>query len=161
MLQLFSDGGFHCCHSVLSELSTIIKVDEELLRASWGFLGGTVLEGLTCSALTGGVLAIGLKCGDSEDSYLRVIRMATLMIAGSNKALKDHINKANRAIRISNTLANQFKAEFGSTQCREILQTDVSTREGAETCRSGKAMDRCRNITDYVAERVGKIIDEL
>lgn len=161
LLQLFSDGGFHCCHRVLRQLSPVLRIDEELLRASWGFLGGTVLEGLTCSALTGGVIAIGLKCGGIENSYLRVARMAALMIAGSDAVLQDHINKANRAMRISNTLARQFKRQFGSTRCREIIRTDCSTPDGVETYRSGKIIDRCRNLTDYVAERVGSIIDEL
>ena len=87
-----SENCFHCSHAVLNHLGDTIPVTRELLDSTSAFIGGTAFKGLTCSAFTAGLIAVGLKLGELEDSYLRVIRMLTTMIVGGN-ALADHMNK--------------------------------------------------------------------
>ncbi len=69
---------FHCAHAVLKHLGGTITVTEELLNGTGGFIGGTAFKGLTCSAFTAGLMAVGLKLGEIEDSHLRVFRMLTI-----------------------------------------------------------------------------------
>ncbi len=72
----------------------VVPVNQELLDASSAFMGGTLFKGLTCSAFTAGVMAIGLKIGEIENSYLRVTRMLALMVSGGD-AFSDGVNKFN------------------------------------------------------------------
>ena len=121
-----SANDFHCAHAVLNHLGDTIPVTRELLDGTSGFIGGTVFKGLTCSAFTAGLMAVGLKLGEIEDSYPRVIRMLATMIAGGN-ALADHMNKFNRLMNIGHRMSKWFTKEFGSTLCREITQCDFSS----------------------------------
>ena len=50
-------------------------VTQELLDATSAFVGGTVFAGVTCSALTAGVMLIGFELGEIEDSLPRVLRL--------------------------------------------------------------------------------------
>ena len=121
-----SANDFHCAHAVLNHLGDTIPVTQELLDGTSGFIGGTAFKGLTCSAFTAGLMAVGLKLGEIEDSYLRVIRMLAIMIVGGN-AFADHMNKFNRLMNIGHRMSKWFRKEFGSTLCREITQCDFSS----------------------------------
>ncbi len=114
-----SANGFHCAHAVLNNLADTIPVTRELLDGTSGFIGGTVFKGLTCSAFASGLMAVGLKLGEIENSYLRVTRMLATMIAGGN-ALADRMNKFNRLLNMGNRMSKWFTKEFGSTLCREV-----------------------------------------
>jgi hypothetical protein len=47
-------------------------------------MGGTLFAGMTCSALTAGVMALGLAVGEIENSHTRVARMiATMAVRGA------------------------------------------------------------------------------
>lgn len=93
----------HCAPAVMQS----IPVSRELLDGTSGFIGGTVFKGLTCSAFTSSVMAVGLKLGEIEDSYLRVIRMLVTMISGGN-VLEDHMNSFNRLMNIGNRMSKWF-----------------------------------------------------
>jgi len=157
LLSSLRSSGFHCVHSVLRELDDIIEVDDDLLRASWGFLGGTLLQGMTCGALTAGVLAIGSKIGEIEDSYCRVLRMQRMKMSGGDM-MREDLNKFNRAINVSHGLVLWFEGEFGSTRCRDLVHTDFSSpREVSRFVRGG--MGRCRERAHRVADRVRVLLN--
>ena len=157
LLELYRTQKFHCSQSVLHELDEFTEGDENILRASWGFLGGTLLQGMTCGALTGGVLAIGLKFGDIEDSYRRVIRW-TLQALIDGDIKREDLNKFNRAINISWSLTRWFEWEFGSTRCRDLTRTDFNAPEGVDTYISQNKLEHCRDIADKTAKKVREII---
>ena len=148
---------FHCAHAVFQQLGDTIPVDQELLDASSAFMGGTLFKGLTCSAFTAGVMAIGTKIGEIENSYLRVTRMLALMVSGGD-AFSDGVNKFNRAINTGHRLSKWFRTEFGSTQCQAITQCDFSCQAGVEKYIDGDGVTRCRRIAKMVAEQVQKIL---
>ena len=148
---------FHCAHAVFQHLGDTIPVNQELLDATSAFMGGTLFKGLTCSAYTAGVMAIGLKIGEIENSYLRVTRMLALMISGGN-AFTDEVNKFNRALNTAHRLSKWFRNEFGSTQCQAITQCDFSDSAGVSNYIEGTSVDGCRVIAGKVAERVQKVI---
>jgi hypothetical protein len=151
---------FHCAHEVFHQLGDTIPVTPELLDAASTFMGGTLFKGLTCSAFTAGVMAIGLKIGVIEDSYLRVARMLALMVSGGS-AFDDKFNKFNRALNTGHRLSKWFRAEFGSTQCQAITHCDFSCRAGVESYIAGDGVPKCRRIASMVAEQVKAILKSL
>jgi hypothetical protein len=148
---------FHCAHAVFQQLGDTIPVDQELLDASSAFIGGTLFKGITCSAYTAGVMAIGMKLGEIENSYLRVMRMLALMMSGGD-AFPDGVNKFNRALNTGHRLSKWFRTEFGSTQCQTITQCDFSCKAGVGKYIDGDGVTRCRRIARMVAEQVQNIL---
>ena len=154
-----SANGFHCAHAVLKQLGDTIPVTRELLDGTSGFIGGTAFKGLTCSAFTAGLMAVGLKLGEIEDSYLRVFRMLATMIAGGN-ALADHMNKFNRLMNTGNRMSKWFKREFGSTLCREVTQCNFSSLENVHRYIEKGSVTTCKSIAEKVAMQAEMIIKQ-
>jgi hypothetical protein len=142
---------------VFHHLEHAIPVTRELLDASSGFMGGTVLTGMTCSALTAGVMALGLALGEVENSRLRVLRMIGTMAVGGD-AFADQLNAFNKVMNLGHELSQWFAGEFGSTQCRAITQCDFSTMEGVGRYIGGGAAARCNVIAQSVARTVRSIV---
>lgn len=147
---------FHCAQAVFEHLQDALPVTQELLDASAAFLGGTLFMGMTCSAFTAGVMAIGLKTGEIENSYFRVIRM----LVGGMDILDEGANKFHRTINTGHRLSEWFCAEFGSTQCRSITRCDFSCMAGVEQYIASDSVTTCREIAKRVAEQVHNIIEE-
>ena len=154
-----SSNGFHCAHAVLKHLGDTVPVTQELLDGTSGFIGGTAFNGLTCSAFTAGLMAVGLKLGEIEDSYPRVIRMLATMIAGGN-ALADHMNKFNRPMNIGHRMSKWFKKGFGSTLCREITQCDFSSLGDVHHYIENGSLTTCKIIAEKVARQAEMIIKQ-
>jgi hypothetical protein len=150
-------NGFHCAHAVLRQLADTIPSSRELLDGTSGFIGGTAFNGLTCSAFSAGLMAVGLKLGEIEGSYLRVMRMLAIMIAGGN-ALADRLNKFNRLVNIGNGMAQWFKGEFGSTLCREAIQCDFSSLADVQKYIARDSVTTCGTIAEKVARQAERII---
>jgi C_GCAxxG_C_C family probable redox protein len=155
-VRLYADWGakdFHCARSVLRNLEGAVAVDEQVLAAASAFMGGTVFTGMTCSALTAGVMALGLAMGEIENSRLRVLRMIATMALGGD-AFADKLNAFNRTMNIGHRLSQWFAAEFGSTQCRDITRADFSSSDDVGRYVDGGGSARCRALTQHVATKV-------
>ena len=150
-------NNFHCAHAVFHHLANTVPVNQELLDATSAFMGGTLFKGLTCSAFTSGVLAIGLEIGEIENSYLRVMRMLALMVSGGN-AFKDGLNKFNPALNTGHRLAKWFRTEFGSTQCQAITHCDFSSEAGVGKYIAEAGITMCHRIAEMLAEQVQNIL---
>ena len=148
--------GFHCADAVLAQLDTAGTPDE-LADAVTAFMGGTVLTGMTCSALTAGVMALGLALGEIEDSRLRVARMIATMALGGN-AIADDVNKFNHVMNLGHDLASWFEAQFGSTQCCTLTGCDFATAQGVHAYIEHDGTAECARIARLVAERVADLI---
>ena len=159
LYSYMSSNDFHCAHAVLKHLGDNIPVNQELLDGTSGFIGGTVFKGLTCSAFASGLMAVGLKLGEIENSYLRVTRMLVTMIAGGN-ALADNMNKFNRLLNIGHRMSKWFTEEFGSTLCREITQCDFSSPGDVHRYIDKDSVTSCRNLAEKVANQAQRIIDQ-
>ena len=102
-------------------------------------------------------MAVGLKLGEIEDSFPRVVRMLATMIAGGN-ALADHMNKFNRVMNIGNRMSKWFKKEFGSTLCREVTQCDFSSLGDVHRYIENGSLTTCKIIAEQVARQAEMII---
>lgn len=149
---------FHCAHAVVQQVRRINPAGQDVLDATAPFIGGTVLTGMTCSALTAGVMALGLALGEIEGSRLRVLRMIGKMAGGGN-AFADDVNKFNRTMNLGHQLAKWFTGAFGSTQCRAITGCDFSTILGVTRYIDTDGVARCQLIAQQVVARVECMID--
>ena len=61
------ENDFHCAQAVFSQLGYTPAEHRELFDAVSAFMGGTLFMGMTCSAFTAGVMAIGLRAGEIEN----------------------------------------------------------------------------------------------
>ena len=153
-----SGNGFHCAHAVLQQVDALQPLSQELRAGTAAFMGGTIFLGMTCSALTAGVMALGLRLGEIETNPLRVARMLALMSLRGN-AFADNINKFNRTMNMGNKLAHWFTNEFGSTQCRAITACDFSCAAGVCQYQASNAIAKCKLIAEKVAHKVQQVIE--
>jgi hypothetical protein len=151
---------FHCAKAVFDHLQYTTPEHQELFDAVSAFMGGTLCMGMTCSAFAAGVMAVGLRIGEIENSPSRVIRLLFRMTFGGN-AFDENINKFNRPMNAGYRMSKWFKQEFGSTQCHAITGCDFSTKTGVGTYIESECVAGCREIAKKVAERVQKIFTDL
>ncbi|GAA0716464.1 C-GCAxxG-C-C family protein [Clostridium malenominatum] len=106
-ISLFNEG-FNCCQSVIAVFHEDLKFDKELvLKISSGF-GGGMGQGEVCGAVTGAIMAIGLKYGSSEVND------------DKKQEVKDIINK----------FSEEFKKRNSSIICRELLECNEGEING-------------------------------
>ena len=154
----FDARGFHCAHSVFRRLEPDLPVTEDLLDATRAYAGGTAYLGLTCGALSAGVMAAGLKLAEIERSPLRVLRMVGLMATHSKHAFDDRINKFNIIMNLGHRLALGFEKEFGGILCREIAGCDFTSSEGVERYLRGSGPEKCERVAAWTAARVRELL---
>ena len=107
----YFDNSFNCSQSVLVAFAKDLGLSEdEALRVATAFGGGMGRQQLTCGAVTGAAMALGLKYGkglnDSDDKKLDTY----------NKTIE---------------LFNEFTRLNGSTNCRKLLN-DLDMRDETE-----------------------------
>jgi C_GCAxxG_C_C family probable redox protein len=114
-LSCFSEG-FNCAQSVLAAYCSDFGVDREsALRIAGAFGGGIAGTGETCGAVTGALMAIGLKYGMTDPHNLQA---------------KEKTKELGRKF------LEVFVSTYGSSKCRDLLGCDLSTQEGSEQARS-------------------------
>ncbi len=102
--------GFSCSQAVFSAFSEVLELDpQKALKIAQPFGGGIARMGLTCGAVTGAFLAIGLKYGRTrpEDEEAR-----------------------EKTYALVHDFIREFKARYGSIVCRELIGVDLGTAEG-------------------------------
>jgi C_GCAxxG_C_C family probable redox protein len=104
--------GWSCSQAVLSAFSKSLGLEKEkAVKISQAFGGGMARMGLTCGAVTGAMMVIGLKHGRTrpEDEKAKEKTYALVL-----------------------ELARRFREHHGSLICRELIGFDLSTVEGHE-----------------------------
>lgn len=105
----FSEG-FSCSQAVLLAFSEELGLDRATaLKISTAFGGGMSSLALTCGAVTGALMVIGLKNGRAE---------------AADAAAKE------KTYEISREFVRRFTERHGSIVCRGLLGVDISTPEG-------------------------------
>ncbi|MCX6556232.1 MAG: C-GCAxxG-C-C family protein [Candidatus Aminicenantes bacterium] len=103
--------GFNCAQSVLSVFCEDFHLDRPTaLKLATGFGAGMANQQEICGAVTGAIMAIGLKHGRSHASDLEAKEQTYFL---------------------TRELMASFKAKFGSCYCRELLPgIDLATAAG-------------------------------
>ena len=79
---------------------------EETFKAATGFAGGIGFKGSVCGALTGGIMAIGLKYGRDLQAFLQ----------------HDLEKTRFKTFKLARRLWEKFKKTYGSCICRDIQE---------------------------------------
>jgi hypothetical protein len=153
----WQERGFHCADAVFAELDGTVAAPSELRDATTAFMGGTLFTGMTCSALSAGVMALGLARGQIENSRPRVLRMLGTMAVGGD-ASADNLNAFNPVVNLGHRLAKWFRGEFGSTQCRALTGCDFASTADVREYVANDGAARCARVAQRVAARVAEIV---
>lgn len=100
-MSLFSQG-FSCSQAVLAAFSEDFDLSEDdCLKISCAFGGGMGRRQLTCGAVSGALMVLGMKYG---------------------RAKGDDITKKVNTYKKTNEFFDAFKKQNGSLNCRDLLQ---------------------------------------
>lgn len=114
--EYFRRGDFFCSESVLTTINELIgeEVPPEMVKLASGFPVGIGKSKCLCGAVSGGVMALGLKYGRTKAGAVMPEECFP-----ANAALHDYIKK-----------------EYGSTCCRVITKDfdDFASPERANHC---------------------------
>ncbi len=104
------DRRYNCAQSLVLPFLEKYGIDEEVgLRFSSVFGSGMGRMQETCGALTGGFMVLGLEYG--------------FVNANDNKQRELLLMKTKEFI-------GNFKSEFGTTKCKDLLKYNIDTEEG-------------------------------
>ena len=136
-----SKQGFNCSQSVLSAFAERLGMSrEEAMKVAAGFGGGIGRMGLTCGAVTGAIMAIGLKTGATRG---------------------DDLKSKQRTYEVVQKFMTKFRERQPSLACRELIGTDISTAEGFEEAkRTGVLNDVCPRAIRDACEILEELLAE-
>lgn len=133
-------SGYNCSQSVVLSFADDLKYSKELVqKMAAGFGGGMGKQQETCGAVTGAIMVLGLKKGDSVNN---------------NDELKA---EAYGAVK---ELNRRFVAEYKTTRCRDLIGCDLNTQEGAAKFKDENIMETtCAECVKKAVEIVDSITD--
>jgi len=130
--------GFNCSQAVLSVYAEEFGLCRETaLKIACGFGGGMGRMGLTCGAVAGAFMVIGLKYGN-VDANEKEIKEKTYGLVGE--------------------FARRFEKRNGSSICRELLGCDISEPEGL---RSAKENGLFTSVCPGLVRDAVEILEEM
>lgn len=134
-------AGFNCSQSVFSVFAEGGGVDENTaLRIGGAFGGGCARQGEICGAVSGGLMALGLFMGRDR--------------AGDEEVKRYLYDR-------SGDFMSQFKTRHGTLICRELLEYDLSTPEGAEKAEELNLFEtRCPGFVETAVQLVEEILQQ-
>jgi C_GCAxxG_C_C family probable redox protein len=131
--------GFNCSQAIFTAFSRESSLPEETaLRVSCGFGAGCGRFGLTCGAVTGAYMVIGMKYGKFRED---------------DNAAKERTYEKVRGF------SESFIARNRSINCSELLGCDLGTSEGMEKAKKeGLIATICPRLVRDAAEILDEII---
>ena len=127
-----------CCSGVLAAYALDVGMDQDLAGAAGrGMAGGIGGLGNVCGAVSGAVIAIGLKMTN-----------------------KDNINDMEAGFKTMETVREfiaRFEEQHSSIKCRELIGHDISTREKSALAMKENAFAKCPGYVQSAAQ----IVDDL
>jgi len=111
--------------------------EQTALRVACGFGGGVGRLGLTCGAVTGAVMVIGLKYG---------------------KVKVDDDAAKEKTYALVQEFARRFRARNKSLNCTELLGYDLGTAEGREKV---KEKNLATTVCEKAVRDAAEILEEI
>ncbi|OGC41110.1 hypothetical protein A2Y85_07080 [candidate division WOR-3 bacterium RBG_13_43_14] len=101
----FFDQGFNCSQSIFSAFAPAIGLTRvKALRIASAFGGGICRRGELCGAITGSIMAIGLKYGRGR---------------ANDEAAKE------KTYRLAQKLMRWFERRYGTMLCGKLIKVDI------------------------------------
>jgi C_GCAxxG_C_C family probable redox protein len=140
-LFLRDDTYYGCAESTLVALQKLYGLpDAADSSAAMALNGGVAYGGGICGAISGAAMAVG--------------RLA-------EQRMGDHQRAKRTARRIIQELAEDFEAEFGSRNCSDLIDYDISIPSEHDAFIAGKTWhDSCMKQIEYSVARLSELADE-
>jgi C_GCAxxG_C_C family probable redox protein len=131
--------GFSCSQAVFSAFTDLFGLDrQKALKLSQPFGGGIARLGLTCGAVTGALLVIGLKYGRTRPE---------------DEEAKE------KTYALVHDFIKEFKAHHSSIVCRELIGVDLDTAEGhQEAVKRGLFDNLCSKYVQDAVEILERLL---
>ena len=130
--KIFREQKAHCAQAIFASYSEQLsdgKVDfDTAMKIAAAFSGGMSRTGNVCGAITGALMAIGLKYGSAE-----------------------------KADEIAGYLLNEFKSLNETIICRELIDHDLLTDEDIKMAFKKGAFDNCNKYVKDVTRILDKL----
>jgi C_GCAxxG_C_C family probable redox protein len=132
------DAGFNCAQAVLLAFAPELGMEEGIAaRVACAFGAGMGRKGGTCGAVSGALMAIGLRHGMSDPA---------------DQAAKEKTYKLTREFLAA------FTKKHGAIECRELLGCDIGTPAGLARVRAeGLHRTVCAGLVADAAETAGRL----
>jgi C_GCAxxG_C_C family probable redox protein len=139
-LFLRDDNHYGCAESSLVALQTLYGLpDADNSSSAMVLNGGVAYSGGICGAISGAAMAVG--------------RLAARRIG-------DHKEAKRTARKIIQRVMAEFDAEFGSHNCSELIEYDISAQQGHdEFIESGVWRDTCMKQLEFSVGRLAGLAD--
>ena len=133
--------GYLCSESILLTFAEACGIRcEQIPKIATGFGGGIGRAGSVCGALTGAVMALGLKYG--------------------RKTLNE-TEACEICLKKSLEFYKKFEEEFGSVFCRDLTQCDLTTTEGRRKFKEQQIKEtKCTKYVETSIKTLLNIIDQ-
>ena len=134
--KIFEEQTGHCAQAIFGAYGEHLgsgKVDfDTCMKISSAFSGGLARTGNVCGALTGALMALGLKYGGSKN--------------------EEKVNEA--AVK----LLDEFTSLHGSIICRELINHDIITDEDVQQPFKNGSFDNCPKFVEDVSMLLEKLL---
>lgn len=128
-VQLF-ENGYMCSQAVFAAFSKELGIPKEQALKIGACFGSGMRKGEVCGACTGALMALGLKYGESKS----------------------------KSDEVCERFLDEFEKENGSFICRDLLNCDISTREGVEHALENNLF---KEFCPLMVESAAKIAEEI
>lgn len=128
-------GGYYCCEALISTMRDMLKLDvpDEVIAMSSGMAVGVGKSGCLCGALNGGVMALGMIFGRTEQD-------------GPTNP------KSVKCMQLTHELHDWFKEHNGkNATCCRVLTKEFNMGQGEHK-------EQCIYFTGLCAWKVAKIL---
>ncbi len=135
-------SGYNCAQSVLEAYSDVLNLPKDTaLRLASGLGAGLARRGEMCGAVTGGILALGLKFGRGE---------------------REDRSANERTYARTQELIAAFEQRHGTCQCRALLRgCDLRTEDGQRRFREQDLLHKtCLPCVRSVVEFLAPLLEE-
>jgi len=139
LAKSYAVKGFLCSESVLLAISNLLEIRNELIpKIATGFGAGMGGQGLVCGAISGGIMALGLKFGRND---VKKPKMKPYWFAFE--------------------LLKRFEKEFGYITCQELTGCDFAIEAGRKKYKEKKLWEtKCRQYIEGATAMVFDIISQ-
>ncbi len=138
-VELMEDG-LNCSQAVLIALGEPLGIDRRTATGvAAAFGGGMACTGLTCGAVTGGLMVIGLHC---------------------NKARWFASRKASLAYALGRDFIQRFEAREGSTECKQLLAAAGAAGDPAQVMGSAVYRTHCQKFVHDAVQILGALLGD-
>lgn len=155
--EYFEGEGFHCCCSVINEISKKTGINIlSILNPARGFVGGIGFNGTVCGAVIGGILCAGLIAGAdlSNAGFADTIRIIGHGLKQNDKIFTNEKHfPAARTFKLCRAIHDEISDKYGGLYCDEILEQRLDTATGANKYIESKKINKCRDIVKTVTEK--------